>query len=298
VVAIAVVGAIVGTSSLARASVAGGAPPDPRPGVDAVLDAFDNHPLVAIGEIHGWDSEHVFLRALIADPRFPGRVNDIVVEFGNARYQSLIDRYVLAGEPIPRPQLERVWTDTTQATHAWRSEIYPEFFAAVREANLRLPPDQRVRVLLGDPPINWSRIRSTGCRKRPGPRCLDYWLGRRDTNYAAVVQQQVLAKGHKALLVAGTSHVLHRVGNEPNGGLTDVIERKAPSSIYVVVPFDSGAWRSNSRQDEITAWPVPSIAALRGTWIGATRASPLLDSSRGRLLLEQVADALLYVGPS
>lgn len=272
--------------------------PEPHPAVDAVLAAFATHPLVAIGELHEWDTEHAFLRRLIGDPRFAATVDDIVVEFGNARYQHLIDRYVLDGEAIPRPRLERVWTDTTQAPHAWKSDIYPAFFAAVRAANLGLPRDQRVRVLLGDPPIDWTRIRSKGCDRRVGPRCLDYWLRRRDTNFASVVRRQVLAKGGKALLVAGTSHVLHRVAKEPNGGLTDLIEWAAPGSVYVVVPFDSSAWEAQPRASEIDTWPLPSLAVLQGTWIGRVRATPTIDESRGRLLLQQVADALLYIGPN
>ena len=37
------------------------------------------------------------MRALVADPRFGSTVNDIVVEFGNARYQAAMDAYI-AGE--------------------------------------------------------------------------------------------------------------------------------------------------------------------------------------------------------
>ena len=75
---------------------------------------FSSHAVVALGEGgHGNIQGHEFSLALIKDPRFPGIVNDIVVEFGNWRYQALIDRFE-NGEDIAEPDLQRVWQDTTQ----------------------------------------------------------------------------------------------------------------------------------------------------------------------------------------
>ena len=56
-----------------------------------------------------------FLTSLIRHPRFAGTVNDIVVEFGNALYQDIADRYV-AGEAVGRDQLKQIWENTTVAT--------------------------------------------------------------------------------------------------------------------------------------------------------------------------------------
>jgi hypothetical protein len=39
-------------------------------------------------------------------------VNDIVVEFGDAGYQGIIDRYI-AGRDVPYDDLRHVWEDTT-----------------------------------------------------------------------------------------------------------------------------------------------------------------------------------------
>ena len=35
--------------------------------------------------------------ALIRDSRFPGVVNDVLIEFGNGRYQDVVDRCIAAG---------------------------------------------------------------------------------------------------------------------------------------------------------------------------------------------------------
>ena len=64
---------------------------------DAVVNdtrAFDDHPVVAVGESHRSVAEHESLRALISDPRLATVIDDVAVEFGSARHQDVMDRYV------------------------------------------------------------------------------------------------------------------------------------------------------------------------------------------------------------
>src|ERR1700687_6235945 len=82
--------------------------------VEAILDAFRSHALVALGNVEGGNEQsHAFQLRLIRDPRFRATVNDIVVEFGNARYQDVMDRFV-RGEEVPDDSLRQVWQNTTQ----------------------------------------------------------------------------------------------------------------------------------------------------------------------------------------
>jgi len=164
--------------------------------VEAIAKAFDKFPLVALGETHGLQEEADFIAVLIRDPTFSTRVNDIVVEFGNALYQGVVDRYV-AGKEISPDELRQVWRNTTQLL-PWNSPIYERFFVNVRNLNQTLPASRRLRVLLGDPPIDWNKVQSR-----------EEFLsveGRRDSHYAKVVEDEVLAKGRKALLIAGSGH--------------------------------------------------------------------------------------------
>ena len=55
------------------------------PSIAAVLDAFRDHQVVGVGEVHYSAAEHRWLRQLISEPAFARAVNDIVVEFGNSR---------------------------------------------------------------------------------------------------------------------------------------------------------------------------------------------------------------------
>src|SRR5687768_13131371 len=107
---------------LASAMISGSAPaqqaaPQPAVPVDpipAILDAFRSHDIVALGDAHGTAHAQVFLKALVRDPRFATTVDDIVVEFGNARYQDLVDRFVAGGE-VPADSLRQAWQNTTVA---------------------------------------------------------------------------------------------------------------------------------------------------------------------------------------
>jgi hypothetical protein len=71
-------------------------PAERRDAVATILDAFRDHPIVALGEgPHGNIAGHAFRLALLGDPRFASVVNDIVVESGSARYQAGVDAFVL-----------------------------------------------------------------------------------------------------------------------------------------------------------------------------------------------------------
>ena len=130
---------------------------EPVPAITGLLERFATHPLVALGELHGLQEEADFITALLHHPAFPATVQVIVVEFGNARYQSVIDRFI-AGEPIAAHDLRPVWRDMIGAPYGFVAPIYEQFFRTVRGINRSLPPAQRLRVILGDPPADWSRI--------------------------------------------------------------------------------------------------------------------------------------------
>lgn len=141
---------------------------DPAQGI---LKPFETYRIVMFGEMHECRQEYDLLRKLVGAPEFAERVNDVVMEFGNGRYQDLVDRYI-AGENIPIDQMQGAWRDTVG--------------------------ERRIRVLLGDPPIDWSRVRSR--------EDIAYYLPFRDQFYASVVRYQVLARGRKALLIMGEGH--------------------------------------------------------------------------------------------
>ena len=272
--------------------------PKPSNAVDAIVKAFDKFPLVAFGEYQGLQEEADFFALLIRDPAFSTRVNDIVVEFGNALYQDVVDRYV-AGKEISPDELRQVWRNTTELL-TWNSPMYEKFFANVRELNQTLPASRRLRVLLGDPPIDWNKVQSR-----------EEFLsvqGQRDSHYAKVVEDEVLAKGRKALLIAGEGHFA-RQSVSPMDNVGRLIEKRHPKSLFVIMSHRGFLEQNEELEPRLVSWPKPSLAILKGTWLGALDASLVMmvlnsrDGGKciynpyGETLLEVAADAYLYLGP-
>src|SRR5215831_1067985 len=168
-----------------------GVAPVPRAAVPAVLDLFEQYSIVALSEgPHNNTKGYEFRMALVRDPRFARLVDDVVVESGSSRYQSVMDRFT-AGEAVPYQELRHVWENTTSPGPIWDSPIYYEFFSAIRDVNRAT--GSHIRVVLGDPPIDWATIRSADQ--------INAYYPQRSRHAAMVIQQEVQKKTHRGLVV-------------------------------------------------------------------------------------------------
>ncbi len=285
-----------------RSSPQSASAPHPMDGFQAIMQAFDNFPIVALGEAHGRQQEADFIADLVRYPGFSNKVNDIVVECGNPLYQGTLDRYI-AGESVPPAELRQVWRNTT-GIGAWDSVVYERFFATVRAVNQALPASRRLRVLAADAPIDWSKARN-----------LDDvipFVEHRDSYFAAVVEKEVFAKGRHALLILGATHLQRRypesappLGIDPSGNVEHRIEERHPGTTFVIIPVLDFGKRSTELEPRLSAWPKPAIAYLRGTWLGALDVHELPGmlikrpddkTTDSPFKLEDWADAYLYLG--
>ena len=173
-------------------------PPMVCSAADGIFAAFQSHPLVGLGDYHGLAQLEDFFTVLIRDKRFAKDVGNVVVEFGDAAQQNTLDRY-LAGEDIPYDQLRRVWSDTVGWIPTVTAIGYINFYAQVRAVNLELPPEHRIHVWLGDPPIDWSKVKT---REDYSPH-----VAKRDQYPAEIIRTQILDKNKKALVIYGTFHL-------------------------------------------------------------------------------------------
>jgi uncharacterized iron-regulated protein len=165
--------------------------------IGQIAKQFDQHPLIMIGELHRWEQLHAFLREMIRNPEFVCRADDIVVEFGNSRLQGLADRYVTGGR-VTEAELQSLWRETSVPL-TWNSPVYRQFYETVREINQNHLCPHPIRIVLADPPLDWSKIMTA---KDFAP-----WADR-DASYAEVVEREVMAKHHRAFLLAGQFHVV------------------------------------------------------------------------------------------
>lgn len=248
----------------------------PVDAVRGIVAAFQTHPVVIIGEAHWLRQAGDFYIRLVQDPSFQANVQDIVVEFASRNNQPLIDRYI-SGEDVSPEDLCRIWRDTTKVI-SWESPIYGELLTAVREVNKKLPSGRRLRVLASDTAIDWSKIHNHSD-----------WaaLGDNNISIADVIERQVLARKHHALVILGGNHVTKP--GDRNGGpnTTTRVEAAYPGSTYVVLLYGAQTgWEDHATEDLLhtPGLDPPTFYQLAG--------SPLFKSP-----LAKYTDALLYLGP-
>jgi len=285
---------LMGIALASTATVVGSAQRSPRrPAVAvepiaAILEAFQSHAIVALGEgPHGNEQGLAFRLALIRDPRFSAIVNDIVVESGSARYQDGMDRFV-RGE-LRDTVLREVQENSAVSTPVWDRAMYGDFYRAIRDLNANRPPEQRLRVLLGDPPIEWSAVKTAD----------DYRaiLSQRDSHPAGVIRREVIARGRRALVIYGDGHLLART-ERPAQSLTGIVEASGTKVFTVTSTFAN----LGQFQTDVASWRTPALARLDGTRLGPVPYEflfgplPPVDFFRDHPSIEDHYDAVLYLG--
>lgn len=260
----------------------------------AILQLFGQHQIVMFGELHGCIQEDALLRSLLTSPEFAARVNDVAIEMGNSLYQDRLDRYI-AGENVPMEQLRKVWEDEVGALGGNPTPPYHGLLAAVREANQKLPKERRLRVLAGDPPIDWEHVVE---RQDVAP-----FLPFRDEHFASVVRYQVLAKRRKALLVMGSGHFQRRDGKP------GVIEQQLLTAFvkpYILIAGSDIVGTYDDVDARFVQHPSPWLMEIKGSWLSSlTRradapviGSPATGNNPAPAgTWEQAADAYLFLGP-
>ena len=286
--------------------------PKPENATTAVVRAFESHDIVMFGEIHGNKQEYEWLRLLVATPEFADRVDDIVMEFGNSLYQKSVDRYV-SGEDVLLEQVQRAWLNTVGAIGP-PSPVYASLYLAVRETNLKRRGKHQIRILCGDPYIDWEKVKD---REDIAP-----YLSNRDQWYAQVVKDEVLAKHHRALLIMGGAHFLRAGLPFPGGQKQLSIEkqlREAGARTYLIMFGTNVIGGYDDLDHRFDSWPTPVVVSLADNWVGELPALPVLLGGSGGpqiitkssskmattaplppphpVRLKDAADALLYLGP-
>lgn len=262
----------VGLFTASGRAAAAGFAPKVQSGVEGVLVAFSTHPLVGLGEHHALAQEGDFYNALVSDPRFAREVGNVVVEFGSAPHQDVLDRY-LSGEDVPYAELREVWTDLVGVYPAMVWTMYPNFFAQVRRVNMALPPDKRIKVWLGDPAADWSRIKK--------PEDMRGLSRGRDAVAVALIEREILGPGKKALVIYGYAHFqdfeLHDTGVQSVESIGVLLARRHPGALFSVqgyagLPDQACAARLERR---IHNWPRASLASpVKGTWLETAMSGP------------------------
>ncbi len=169
-----------------------------------------------------------------------------------------------------------------------------------------LSRERQLRVVLGDPPIDWDTVHSA----EDFQKWIVSPMADRDRFPAEIIQREVLDKKRRALVIYGDLH-FNRRATRPSPGapdgsnnIVDLLERRGAK----VFSIHTATIRVNlsTVQPGVASWPAPSLAHLSGTVLGATDfttsyPAPTLIGGDGKPLfprpMEQQFDALLYLGP-
>ena len=281
-------------------------PADPVEYINLSLQAY---PIVCLAEGgHQANEPHQFLRRLLSDDTILRTVDVIIVEFASATHQAVLDAYV-RGEDVPFATLSNVWRDTGQSpTEPWNSPLYHQLLEVIRNGNRGLPPGKKVRVIAGDPAIDWGSIESRE----------DYAAARihRDPYVAELAIEQAFHLDKTVLIIFGGLH-LPRVPIAPEDGrnsLTYRILSRYPDTVAAISflsPEDLGV---EDRMDEFERGKVYSTDRH---WVGEIGAGSMFpgtyslvtDPDTGAQNWEEVPlyteyvvrdlfDALIYLGPT
>jgi hypothetical protein len=265
-------------SSIALSQSASG--DKPVPGVEGVLAAFARAPIVALADVHRDDAMAGFRLQLIRHSGFTAVTRDVAVEWGNALYQPLLDRFV-AGQDVPLDTVRQIWRNAIGNLNGiFDSPVYEQFIVAVRDVNRGLAPARRIRVLACDPPVDWTHVSTRDDLAR---------FATRDETCALILEREILARGRSALLILGGGHVLRTGGALDGGGpnLTALLDQRHPGSVFVVTT------RGSRDTDVLTrGWSEPAFLTLRGTALGRdmTEYGPFDGLADGYLLLHRGQD--------
>jgi len=280
----------------------------PVDAIAAVVDAFRTHQVVTLSDPHGNVQVQAFLLSLVRDPRFPDAANDIVIETASARYQDVIDRFV-RGDDVEPSVLRRAWEDHTVANSLGGQA--EELFRAVRVVNASLTEPRRLRVIAGDPPIDWDNIVT--------PRDHFRWIELRDSYPADLIRRHVLDRGRRALVIYGQGHLQRRqvatnydMSAWQAQTLVSLLERDHSARVFNIWTLN----RSVDLPEKTESWRVPGLVLLRGTTLGATdfalydrglgvgsrvgmkagKVAPIPREEWKVLRMEEQFDAVLYLG--
>jgi hypothetical protein len=263
--------------------------------VEALIKQMEYFPLIALGEVHQLQEFYDFLTALLYHPLLPEKITDIVVEFGNAHYQEIADRFLLTDQSVAKADLQQIWR-TASGNILWDAPVYEQFFVTVRAINWTLPPSRRLRVLLGDPPFDPYTYDFSSF---PDEKTISARFAR-DTYYAEVVEKEVMQKGRRALLIAGRYHLLrglHAGQDSPELSAGTQLAQRYPHQLFVVDLLALSSQHPLVRQACLDQWPRRSLALLAGTWLGGALRPTPLSISREASIYGKQADAVLYLGP-
>lgn len=258
----------------------------------ALIDLLQSHQLVGLGENHSISSDDQLMLELAELDAFAQSVDVISIEFGSGGHQADLDRYI-AGESLPEADFDAIWQNGTHSpVGVIASPFYRAFVHRIREINRTERQNDPIRVVIGDPPVDWS-----------ADPLFDEWqaaMARRDQYWADSIIP-ALQNGRRVLMIGGLGHMV-----TPDGAF-QIAARVAESQTHVIVLDRHGyencgldaAWSHLPRNALIELDSVPAGGMDAGPCFNdiTFRNGASVPAYQGRTLAS-MAPYAIHVGPS
>jgi hypothetical protein len=171
---------------------------DFMPAEDYIIETFKDCNIIGLGEGgHGLENSHHFFHTLLHNKTIQEILDVVIVEFANTDYQAILDRYIF-GETVDLDDIRKIWRESTQPGQLGEVSIYFNLLTKVRDINKKLPQNKKIRVLGGDPSINWKEIndfedykKQIGYRRDKFPAELAINFGIKQTKKVLIIYSEI-----------------------------------------------------------------------------------------------------------
>ncbi|WP_340065826.1 hypothetical protein [Ascidiimonas aurantiaca] len=128
---------------------------------DYILDLFDDHDIVIIGErFHPELTQYELILEIAKDPRFIDSVGNIFIEVCSRNQESNVHEY-LTSKHLNEKQADSLLLHINRNNSVHPITIrynFPFFFKGLRTLNNELENNNKIRLYPSDVPIHWSQI--------------------------------------------------------------------------------------------------------------------------------------------
>ncbi len=274
-----------------------------------ILQMFNNHNIIGLGEgEHHLLNSHQFFKKILDNKKIQETINIVIVEFANAGHQDILDKYIF-GEEVSIEELQKIWRESTQCINQFgEATIYFELLQKIRDVNFTLASNKKIRVLGGDPPIDWTLISS-----------LEDYLKiniKRELFAADLVIEYGVKHSKKVLMIYAEYHLtkisdksrkdfLSKINDKSIKDLrtiTNDVNTKYPDTMQVIAVLNPGELQLSEKTKN---WPLYSIVDLKEEEIGnlpAVNYFTQIFDKNGRVVLfdghkiKELFNAFLYIG--
>lgn len=266
---------------------------------DYIIQNFQNHNIIGLGEGgHHLENSHQFFQKMFDNKKIQETIDIVIVEFASSDQQDLLDRYIL-GEDVTFNELRKVWRESTQCIGRFgEATIYFELLQKIRNVNFSLPENNKIRVLGGDPSIDWKAVRSLEDYNKSNSQ--------RDIFPAELAIKYGINRSMKVLVIYAEFHMTKIIGKTASGhpSITTYVNDKYPGAMKVIAVLDTQKYQL---EEQTKTWPLYSIIDIDTEEIGKLPAEKYLTelfNKSGRVILfeyhqiKELFDAFLYIGSS